>query len=77
MWENFHGGGLFRRFAIAISAAIVYNESVAEQTLGREDIAMLKIGVQTAVLLERLGIDGTFRLLSDCGFDFVDFSCNA
>ena len=38
---------------------------------------MLKIGVQTAVLLERLGIDGTFRLLSDCGFDFVDFSCNA
>ena len=38
---------------------------------------MLKIGVQTAVLLTQLGIDGTFKLLSECGFDFVDFSCNA
>ena len=38
---------------------------------------MLKIGVMTAVLLERLGIEETFRLLGECGFDFVDFSCNA
>ena len=38
---------------------------------------MLKIGVMTAVLLERLGIGETFRLLGECGFDFVDFSCNA
>ncbi len=38
---------------------------------------MLKIGVQTAVLLAQRGIDGTFGLLSECGFDFVDFSCNA
>ncbi|MBO4299073.1 MAG: sugar phosphate isomerase/epimerase [Clostridia bacterium] len=38
---------------------------------------MLKIGGMTAVLLDRLGIDETFRLLGECGFDFIDFSCNA
>jgi len=38
---------------------------------------MLKIGVMTADLLERLGIDETFSLLGECGFDFVDFSCSA
>ncbi len=38
---------------------------------------MLKIGVQTAVLLNQKGVDGSFALLKDCGFDFVDFSFNA
>ena len=38
---------------------------------------MLKIGVMTAVLLEQQGIDRTFELLGECGFDFVDFSFNA
>ena len=38
---------------------------------------MLKIGVMTAALLERLGPEETFRLLGECGFDFVDFSCGA
>ena len=47
------------------------------QTNGRRKMAMLKIGVMTAVLLERLGPEETFRLLGKCGFDFVDFSCDA
>ncbi len=38
---------------------------------------MLKIGVQTAVLLKQKGIEDSFALLRDCGFDFVDFSFNA
>ncbi len=38
---------------------------------------MLKIGIQTAGLLNHRGIDGTFDLLSRCGFDFVDFSMTA
>ena len=43
----------------------------------REDMIMLKIGIQTAGLLQHHGIDGTFALLKKCGFDFVDFSMNA
>ena len=38
---------------------------------------MLKIGVMTAAPQERLGLEETFRLLAECGFDFVDFSCGA
>ena len=38
---------------------------------------MLSVGVQTAGLLAPHGVDRTFELLRESGFDFVDFSFNA
>jgi sugar phosphate isomerase/epimerase len=44
--------------------------------IGREDDYILKIGVQTSPILDRVGIEQGFKLISESGFNCVELSIN-